>query len=453
MSVQNTINDHAIVIGASMAGLLAARVLVDHFGKVTLLERDQLPDIPEPRRGVPQARHAHAMLSGGFQVINDLFPEICEELKSAGAQEADAQANGNWYMEGGLLDRSPMGSYGVMCSRLLIEQVVRRRTLSLDSIELRQGSNVRDLIIEDGCAVGVRTEDDVIMADLVVDCSGRGSKAAKWLEGLGYPAPQAEEVEVQLVYTSRRFRRRNDDPTLFSVVPPTPAGKRGGVVLAQENDEWLCTLFGHFGQQAPDDLEGFREYAKSLSGPCVYDAICDAEPIGDPTTIRFPKSLRRRYEGLERFPERFIVLGDGLCSFNPIYGQGMSVAALEAEALGGELSKGLDGLPKRFFAAAGKIIDNPWKIAVGGDLKMPEVPGRRPLSLRFINWYVGKLHMCGHGDARAARAFLRVQQLLDPPEALMHPTIAVRVARSLLGPLFSQPRSREQDSAGRRASI
>lgn len=374
--------------------------------------------------------------------MNALFPGICDELKNMGALRSDPQADGNWFMEGGLLDRTPMGSHGVMSSRLLLEQALRTRTLRLDAVELIQGSAVRELIVENGCARGVRTEDDEIMADLVIDCSGRGSKASKWLESLGYSAPKDEEVEIQLVYTSRRFQRRNDDPDLFSVVPPTPEGKRGGVILAQENDEWLCTLFGHFGEQAPDDLEGFREYAKSLPGPYVYDAICESEPIGEPFTIRFPTSVRRRYESLDRLPERFIVFGDALCSFNPIYGQGMSVAALEAEALGRELSKGLDGLSRRFFAAAAKIVDNPWKIAVGGDLKMPEVSGSRPLSLRFINWYVGKLHKCGHTDEAAARAFLRVQQLLDPPEALMHPRIFLRVLRSLLG-LSGLPNDRE----------
>lgn len=443
--------DHAIVIGASMAGLLAARVLSDHFKKVTILERDRLPDAPELRRGVPQARHAHAMLSGGFQVITDLFPGICDELKARGALEADAQADGNWFVEGGLLDRTPMGSFGAMSSRLLLEHAVRERTLGLDAVELREGTTIRDLIVENGCVLGVRTEDAETFADLVVDCSGRGSKTPKWLAALGYPIPRAEEVEIHLVYTSRRFRRRSDDPDIFSVVPPTPEGKRGGVILAQEKDEWLCTLIGHFGQQAPEDVEGFRDYAKSLSGPCIYEAIHDTEPIGEASTTRFPASVRRRYELLDRFPDRLIVLGDALCSFNPIYGQGMSVASLEAVALSDALSGGLDGLSKRFFKCAAKIIDSPWKIAVGGDLKMPEVRGRRPLSLRFTNWYIRKLHRCGHTDAVATRAFLRVQQLQDPPEALMHPRIVLRVMRSLIGsPTFRK--ESEYDRAAKRES-
>ena len=212
-----------------------------------------------------------------------------------------------------------------------------------------------------------------------------------------FAAPREEKVDVKLAYTTRLFKRDPNDlgGDRIIAIPPTPAGKRGGVMLAQEGGLWIVTLFGHFGNEAPHEINGFIDYARTIPAPFIYEVIRRAEPVGDAAFIRFPASTRRRYEELERFPKGFLVFGDALCSFNPVYGQGMSVAALQALALREELAKGPEQIAKRFFKRAAKIIDNPWNIAVSGDLRMPETNGKRTTALKLINWYLEKLHKCG----------------------------------------------------------
>jgi 2-polyprenyl-6-methoxyphenol hydroxylase-like FAD-dependent oxidoreductase len=205
---------------------------------------------------------------------------------------------------------------------------------------------------------------------------------------------------------------------------------RAGVIVAQDGGRWVVTMGGYFGDRAPSDDQGFLAYARSLPGPEIYDVIKDAEPLDDPTPYHFPSSLRRRYERLARFPEGYLAFGDALCSFNPIYGQGMSVAAMEAVALRETLEKGPDALARRFFAAAAKVIDTPWQMAVGADLAHPKVEGPRPLPVRFINWYVRKLFQAGARDPIVAKRFIEVANLLRPPPALMNPSIAWRVWRA-----------------------
>lgn len=438
----------AVVIGASMAGLLAARVLNDFYEEVVILERDDLSFEGKHRRGVPHGRHAHALLAGGQKVLERLFPGMCDELVAAGAVPADPQLDGTWYFEGGALCKAPSGTTGVLTSRPFLESAIRRKVRSMERIEIIGCKAVRGLMStsDRGRVTGVITDDRPIDADLVVDATGRGSQSAVWLESLGFRRAREEKVEVQLVYKTRIFKARpellpNDK---FVVVAPTPEGKRGGVIGVQENDTWIVTLFGHFGQVAPDDLEGYIEYARSLPSPLVYNAIRHAEPIGDAVTFRFPASTRRHYEELSMFPEGFLVFGDAICSFNPIYGQGMSVAALQASALQETLLEGRQQVRERFFNKASKVIDNPWNIAVGADLKMPETVGPRSPAVNLINWYIGKVHRLAHHDPVAAVSFNRVAQLLDAPTSLMRPSMIVRVLGGIWARRFgSLSRDRE----------
>ena len=428
-------NGHALVLGGSMAGLLVARVLSDHFERVTILERDVLSNEPENRRGVPQGRHAHALVSGGTEAIKDLFPGINEELIAAGALPADALMNGQWHFEGAPLTKCESDLHGLLVSRPTLEAGVRRRVSTLPNVEIRDGESARQLMIKGGVINGVVTEFGPIEADLVIDATGRGSRAPAWLRALGFQEPEEESVGVDLTYTTRHFRKFSEDlgGDLFAVVSPTPQGKRGGVMIAQEGEKWVVTLFGHFGNRAPADLKGFREYAETLPSPVIAQFLRTAEPIDDPCMYRFPVSIRRRYEKLASFPKGFLVFGDAICSFSPAYGQGMSSAALQAIALRGELEKGLTDLAARFFKSAAKVIDNPWNIAVGGDLKMPETDGQRPLGVRVINWYVSRLHKLGHHNAEAAAAFVRVAQMRAAPESILKPGLALKVLLNTFG--------------------
>jgi 2-polyprenyl-6-methoxyphenol hydroxylase-like FAD-dependent oxidoreductase len=414
-----------------VAGLLAARVLGDHFNQVVILERDDLSDEGKHRRGVPHGRHAHALLAGGQKVLEKLFPGIVDELISAGAMPADPLNDGTWFLEGGPIRKTKSGAEGVLVSRPLLESVVRSRIRAIDGVDIIGNQSVRRLVSsDDGKRVtGVVTEDGFIEADLVIDATGRGSRSADWLVSMGFDCAADTKVEVELMYTTRLFRLRPDwqADDKFVVIAPTPEGKRGGVMGIQEGGKWIVTLFGHFGHTAPTDLEGFLDYARSLPSPLIHNALQRAEPIGDAVTFRFPASRRRSYEKLRSFPEGFLVFGDAICSFNPIYGQGMSVAALQAEALQETLRSGGKHLARRFFKEAAGVIDNPWNIAVGADLRMPETVGPRSIAVNIINWYVANVHKQAQSDPKTALAFIRVAQLLDSPATLMAPGMMSRV--------------------------
>ena len=436
-----TDREHAIVVGGGIAGLLAARVLAEHFQRVTLVDRDTLPSTPQPRRGVPQGRHTHGLSVAGHRILDQLFPGISEELVTAGAVRGDVARDCRWFFEGGCLARSASGLEGLLMSRPLLENMLRERTLSLKNVEIRQDFKVEGLTAstDGGRITGIRRSGERLSADLVVDASGRGSHTPKWLEALGYQKAPEERVEIDLAYTTRCFHRRREDlgGDLAAVIPPAP-GKRGGAMLAQEGDQWTVTLLAHFGSPAPADLEGFVEFAKSLPAPYIYEVIREAEPVSEPASARFPATVRRRYEKLQRFPEGFLVFGDAIASINPSYAQGMSIAALEAVALADALVEGRRRLAPSFFARAARVVEMAWVAAVGSDLRMPETVGARIAGGRLINWYITKLLKAAHRDSVLANAFHSVSQLLAPPPSVMKPQIALRV---LWAELCSSPRN------------
>ncbi len=431
---------HAIVIGGSMAGLLAVRVLSEHFERVTLIEQDALALGPDQRRGVPQGCHTHGLLASGRRVLDRLFPGISEELVAGGAVPGDLLRDSRWFFEGGNLARAASGLDGLLMSRPYLESIVRRRVLALPNLVVRQNARAESLVFgrSRSRVTGVRCQGEMLLADLIVDCSGRGSHSPQWLEEMGYGRPVEEKVEIALRYTTRLFRRRATDLNGDSavVVPPTPEGKCGGVMLAQEGDRWTVTLITHFRDEPPSDLPGFLGFARDLPSRDIYNVIRDAEPISDAITMRYPASSRRRYENMRRFPAGYLVMGDGISSFNPIYGQGMSVAALEAIELDATLRAGTRDLAKRFFARAAKVVNTPWAVAVGNDRRMPETIGPRHVGATFVNWYVSKLHRAAHRDPELSKAFMNVANLVAAPPSVMHPRLALRV---LLGNL---PRGR-----------
>ena len=277
--------------------------------------------------------------------------------------------------------------------------------------------------------------EQTVAAGLVVDAGGRGSRTPAWLEALGYRPPPVEEVEIGVEYSTCYYRREPDHlPGLDGVIClATPSRTRLGVLLPQDGDRWVATMAGYLGTPAPTDYDEFRAFARDLPTSHISDVVEHAERLSDPVTYKFRSNLRRHYEGLHRFPDGFLVIGDALCSFNPVYGQGMTVAALEADALAHCLSAGRSALARRFFRAASRIIDVPWSSAVGNDLSFPEVKGRRTPMIRAINWYVGKLHAAACRDALVSGAFLRVINMVAPPPSILHPRVIWRTAKGSFG--------------------
>lgn len=428
---------HAVVVGASMGGLLAARALSEVYDTVTVVERDVLEAGPVARRGVPQGRHAHGLLARGREVLEDFFPGLTDELVGLGVPTIDLQAGFRWINSGRLLRQEPSGLLGLGVSRVLLEARVRARVLSLPSVRLVDGCDATGLAATPdrrrvtGLRVLRRTGDAVeetLPADLVVDASGRGSRGTRWLEELGYPAPAVDEVHVGLTYASRSYRRDPGSPA-GAAVGGTVANPRGGVMIPQEGDRWIVSIGGMLGDAAPLDHDGYTAFAATLPSPVIHEVIRDAEPLSDAVRFRYPVSRRRRYERMARLPEGYLPFGDAISSFNPVYGQGMTVAALEAVALRTALEDGEDGLSRRFLRSAARLVDNPWDISVGADLRFPDVEGRRTAKVRAVNGYLERLHVAAEHDPAVGRAFLRVVNLVDTPERLMAPSVALRVLR------------------------
>ena len=432
--------DRAIVLGAGMAGLLTARVLSPRYREVVIVERDHIVDRDGARRGVPQAHHAHALLAKGQQVLEDLFPGLQAELTDAGIPSGDLAGSLRWYFHGTPLRQQESGLLSVSATRPELEAHVRSRVVALPNVVVRQRCRIRGITTDPGHGrvTGARIVGDgpdaateVVPADLVVDATGRGSRTPLWLSELGYERPAEDRIAVDLAYTSRLFRLRTDPfgPDLAINPVASPANPRGAFFVNLPGDIALLSLTGLLGDHPPLDHEGFLAFARTLDAPEIYDAVSRAEPIGEVASFKVPASVRRRYDRLTRFPDGLVVIGDGVCAFNPVYGQGMTVAALEAVALGDHIDAG--GIrPLRFFREINSILDAAWDVSTGGDLAFPGVRGPRPLKWRMGNAFMSRLHAAATVDGRFTAAFFRVAGMVDGPEALMRPAFALAVLRA-----------------------
>ncbi|MEV7630417.1 FAD-dependent monooxygenase [Actinoplanes sp. NPDC089786] len=431
-------NGRAVVIGASLAGLLAARALHESFEEVVVLDRDAtLPERPETRRGVPQSGQVHGLLARGRQELDVLFEGLSPELIGLGAPTCDVQDEMEWWVDGRPLAKGPCGMIGLAVSRPLLEFAIRRRVAALPNVEIRPDHAVTGLVTTpDGdrvtgvVALSAGEETTLGHVDLVVDASGRGSRARHWLSRLGYPAVEEQRIEIQLTYASRRYRRDPGqlDGRYGTAIASYPGKLRGGFVLAQENNTWITSVSGWFGAVPPTDEAGMIEWAEQLDSPDVATIMRTSEPLDEGSLkMRYPASTRFRYDRIDRFPAGFLVTGDAMCSFNPIYGQGMTVAALEATILGRLLKDGTDDLAARFFGETATVLDVPWTTVMANDLRFPDAIGDRSMLDPERGAYLLRLRAAAADDPELARAFLRVTQLIDPPAALFAPSIASRV--------------------------
>jgi 2-polyprenyl-6-methoxyphenol hydroxylase-like FAD-dependent oxidoreductase len=427
---------HAIVVGASMGGLLAGRALVDYYDEVTLVDRDALPLAYEPRKGVPQGRHTHGLLARGRDVLEQLFPGFTAEMVAEGAVTGDVAEAILWFNHGFYLCNAHSDLSGLAISRPMLEGGVRRRLLQFPNVRIRERCDALELVHDrdrnrvTGVEVAPREgSKEMISSDLVVDASGRGSRSPSWLGAMGYAKPREEQIKVNIGYKTRLYRRRPEDlhGKMGAIIAACRPDWRFGIVLAQEGERWTVSLGGYFGDEVPADDLGFIEFARNLPKPEVFDVIKDAEPLGPILPYRFSTNQRRYYEELARFPEGFVVSGDALCSFNPVYGQGMTVACTEAMKLRECLAKGSEGIGRRFFRAAGRLIDIPWQIAVGSDLQHERVEGKRTAQVRFVNWYIERLFRSANRDSVLATKFLEVANLMRAPSTLLSPAVALRV--------------------------
>lgn len=440
----STIGQRAVVVGAGMGGLTAARALADHFERVLVLDGDVLPADPLDRHGVPQGRHVHALLAGGQRALAELFPGFEDSLSGAGAVRFRVGLDMRVERPG--FDPFPqrdLGFDGFAMSRPLVELTVRRRVQELPSIDLRQGCRVQELVHRaDGTAVtGVRYTDasgraESADADLVIDASGRGTLTLDALAALGRVPPAETTIGVDLAYASAVFAIPDDAPKDWRGVfcfPGIGRASRGSLMLPLEGQRWIATVGGRHGDIPPGDEAGFMEYAKGLRAPTIYNAIKHAKRLGDIARFRFNESVLRHYPRVENFPRGVLPIGDAICRFNPIYGQGMSVAALEAAALARLLAARarerdpLAELAPAYFADVARIIDTPWAAAAIPDFVHPDTRGERPADFEQTVKFGAALGKLAARDPAVHRLTSEVQHLLKPRNVYQDPDLVQRV--------------------------
>jgi pimeloyl-ACP methyl ester carboxylesterase len=430
-------DEHAVVIGAGMGGLLGACALAEHFERVTVIERDALTGPVEPRRAIPQGRHAHALLARGRGCLEELLPGIGADLLAAGAQPYRALRQLRFAPGGHELARGDVGRDSLVASRPLIETEVRRRVQALEGVEIVDRCDAVGLLATpDGARVtGVRTlrrapgsAEEIRPAEVVLAATGRGGRLPAWLETLGCPRPAEERIAVDFAYASCGLELEPDalGGDRLVLIASTPAVPRTLALFAQEHGRWLLTLGGYAGHHPPRDRAGFLAFAASVAPPDVNRAIRAARPLDDIVAHRFPANVRRRYT---RLPHGLLPIGDALCAFNPIYGQGMTVAAAEALALRDALRAGGRDVGRRYLQAADEIVAQAWSLAAGADMDQPLVPGRRPLRVRATNAYLRRVFAAAARDPELATGLIRVSGLLDPPAALLRPAVVRRALR------------------------
>jgi 2-polyprenyl-6-methoxyphenol hydroxylase-like FAD-dependent oxidoreductase len=443
-----TVPNHAVVIGASIAGLLAAAALSGACPRVTLFDRDTLPAEPGPRRGVPQSRQLHALQARGVQALDELLPGLRDELVAAGGVLADMQGDIHWYLDDYLLKPARTGLEGIGISRPPLEWLIRSRVAALPGVTITDATDVVRLVTADGHVTGVtvqaaRTQDaaeETIAADLVIDAAGAGSRTPVWLRELGLAAPRTTRVRAGVTYVTRMYRRdpKQLDGRFGSLVTPYPGRPFGGAVLRQEGERWVVLLAGMVGTEPPVDEDAMIAFADQFACGDIAAVLRESAPLTEPLKYTYPESARNHYEELGERLDGLLVVGDAYAGFNPIYGQGITIAALEALLLrrlvsateGTGTQGGGAGLARDYFQAAGKLVDEAWETSASSDLRFPEVEGKRRRGAGLINAYGEKFRAAASVDPALGETFLRVANMADKPAKLLSPGTVLRVFRS-----------------------
>ncbi len=439
------IGEQAVVIGAGIGGLAAAGALAGHFERVVVLERDALPSEAAHRPGTPQARHVHGLLLSGQRALGELFPGFEQDLVAAGA--VPLRVGLDIRMERPGYEPFPQRDLGWLSfavSRPMIEHLVRRRVKGLANTTLRPQCRVQQVIANRGVVTGVRFENadggsGRLLADLVVDASGRGTLTLDLLRSIGGPPPEETTIGIDLGYSTCVFAIPDDAPRDWKGVMTfgqAPRNSRGGLLLPLEGNRWMATIGGRHGDVPSGGAEGFLAYARELRTPTIYDAIKRAKRLGDVARYGFPESVRRHFERLEVFPRGLLPVADAVCRFNPVYGQGMSVAAQEACLLRTLLARlagdrdPLAGLAPAFFAEMQALIETPWSVALF-DFVFPETRGQRPADFETTLKFGMALTRLAAEDAAVHRLTAEVQNLLKPRGVYGDPALVKRVLAAM----------------------
>ena len=432
----NNKQGRAVVLGASVAGLFAGRVLSDYFDEVVLIDKEGLNEGPVPRKAVPQGNHIHAILSPIYSVLRRFLPELIDDLMEGGAHSFDGGKEWRFHVHGNFLVNGETGQKLIGSTRPFFEDHLRRSVKSITNVEIRTQHRFKNWVLDNdsrrvkGIVLSNATGDTNLSADLVIDARGRGSTLSKELQELGYKAPTEEVVGVDLGYTSRLYQVSGFSPDwhLLIVNPSVPKVWIGGLIEKVENDRWIVTQFGYFGDRASADDKGFLKRAQSLPVPDIADFLKIATPVSRFQQFCTPECRMRRFEKLDIFPDRLLVIGDAVCNLNPIYGQGMTKAAREAEHLWDLLSEhlqrtnsmhGFSDAFRRTLPAAG--AEWAWQLTAGADLAYPQTTGERRRGGAFMGWYIKRLFMRSANNLDTRKRLFNTLMLVNSPQHLMRP--------------------------------
>ena len=452
---------HALVIGGSLAGLLAGRALANHFDRVTILERDFYPQQPASRPGLPQSRFPHTLMLRGQQILEQFFPGLKAELLAQEAIAVDSSQEIAYLTPVGWAARSPSDLILLACSRDLLDWNIRRCLKLLSNVEFLEGASVTGLLANEdktqviGVSARIRnsSSDDrsvthsngetirELHADLVVDASGKTSHAPQWLQALGYEPPQETEVNAFVGYTARIYQpssHANVDWKLLFIQPDPPKDNRGGAIFPIEGNRWIVSLTGGDRDYPPTDEAGFLAFARSLQSSALVDAIQDATPLTPIYTYRSNENRLRHYDRLRHQPEQFIVVGHAACAFNPTYGQGMTVAAIEADLLDQFFQQHpsrmrISGQTRRLQKQLAKAHQDAWALSISQDDRYRSTEGKqRNAMTHFMTWYSDQVQKLVVEQAEVQIAMMEVMHLLKPLNVLFQPFILGRVIKRLL---------------------
>ena len=432
----------AIVVGAGIGGLAAAAALARHFGQVDVIDRDTLPDVIAPRLGVGQGAHTHQLLKAGELALESLLPGITQEFVDAGAIRMVVGKDVRVYDFGGWMEPCDAGFTVTSLSRPGYEGVLRRRVTALPNVTLRGETPVRRLVVDDGRCTGVELEDGSrLSADLVVDSTGLAAPLLNQLVADGHAEFPTEDVRINVAYTTARFRRPEawrDDLAGFFILP-SPPHNEFGLLLPIEDGQWILSQGRRGGDAPPRDPEGFKDYAKGLVAPEVHDRIRDAEVVGDLRTFRKPTASRRLIWQATKWPEGLIPIGDAMSSVNPTYGQGMTVATCEAQALEAILAKrsDLDGVAAQYLPQAGEISGRAWSLSINSDYVYPQTEGERPANFAMSRAVAATLRKVADEDVEFRILRYKLLHMIESAKALQEGPLAVRFFTALQGSMAS----------------
>ncbi len=431
--------DRAVVLGGGIAGLLAARVLTDYANEVILVERDDLSGGPATRRGVPQGRQVHGLLARGLETMEAFFPHVTDEIVEAGGVPGDPGVDCHWYIDG---DKKPPAAIGlgIACTRPFLEWHLRRRLLAMTTVRLVR-AHVDGLSVTQDRVDGVTVsdsddEDGHVAAEFAVDCTGRSSRMGSWLIALGYDPPPELKVNIDLGYASRFYRRAPDDRLdgALAVISLTDDVRRarGAVAFAVEDGRWMVTIGGYHNDRPAADATDFAARLDDDPTPAIRRFAHTREPLTDVATHRYPTGLRREFHKMARLPGGLTALGDSVASFNPIYGQGMTSAALQAVALADYLKTGASplGPATDYFKRLRPMVNSVWQLSATADFRLAHVTGDKPRALWMTHNITDLYTRATLRDAESHRLFLRVLNLQKRPQALLRPAALVHTVRA-----------------------